>query len=212
MQRKSMPEKRRASNVIFKAVSVVALLSLVLWGRIFYGSMQDYKTGEALLKENQTVRAITYFDRSLHWYAPLNPYVERSAKRLWEIGDRAEQDKDVRLALIAYESVRNGFYGASHVFRPGNEWIQRAERKIRSLSTLQGTKEPVPAMKDPQPDVLWSTVVAVSFLGWVGSLAGLILWVFGKEKRSGESARRAVLWIGLVTVFFSLWILGMALA
>jgi len=60
--------------------------------------MQDYKTAETLLKENQTIRAITYFDRSLHWYAPLNPYVEWSAKRLWEIGERAEQEKDPRLA------------------------------------------------------------------------------------------------------------------
>jgi hypothetical protein len=75
--------RHSALRVIVKAASAAVLLLLILWVRVFYGSMQDYKTGETLLRENQTIRAITYFDRSLHWYAPLNPYVERSAKRLW---------------------------------------------------------------------------------------------------------------------------------
>jgi len=71
--------------------------------------MQDYDTGETLLKGNEIIRAITYFDRSLHWYAPVNPYLERAATRLWEIGEQAEKAGDKRLALIAYESIRTGF-------------------------------------------------------------------------------------------------------
>jgi hypothetical protein len=212
MQRKNLPLRRRVLRLTLKVAWISVLLLFILWLRVFYGSVEDYKTGETLLNENQTVRAITYFDRSLHWYAPLNPYVDRSAKRLWEIGERAEQDKDTRLALIAYESIRNGFYGASSFFRPGQEWVQRAESKIQTFSTLRGNKEAVTALKDPQPAVLWSTVVVFGFLGWIGSLAGFILGVFGKEKRSGGNVRRAVLWIGLTTIFFGLWILGMALA
>jgi len=212
MQSNSMAGKRRVSRVILKAASVAVLLIFVLWGRVFYGSMQDYKTAETFLKENQTIRAITYFDRSLHWYAPLNPYVERSAKRLWEIGERAEQEKDPRLALIAYESIRNGFYGASHLFRPGKDWIQRAESKIQTLSALRVKGEPAPAMKDPQPDVGWSVLVVLSFLGWIGSVLGFARWVLGKEERSGGMMHRAVLWVGLAILFFALWILGMVFA
>jgi hypothetical protein len=174
--------------------------------------MQDYKTAETFLKENQTIRAITYFDRSLHWYAPLNPYVERSAKRLWEIGERAEQDKDTRLALIAYESVRNALYGASHVFSPGKDWIQRAEGKIQALSALQGRAEAAAPKKDSHPHALWSGVVLLGFLGWVGSLAGLALWGLGAKKRTGTMVHRPVLWIGLAMLFFALWILGMVFA
>jgi hypothetical protein len=92
MKSSSMSGKRRVSNVIFKAASICVLLLLVLWARVFYGAMEDYNKGEALLEENQTIRAITYFDRSLHWYAPLNPYVERAAKRLWDIGEKAEKE------------------------------------------------------------------------------------------------------------------------
>jgi len=212
MQINFLPMRHRVLRVIVKVASVAVLLLLILWLRVFYGSMQDYKTGETLLKENQTIRAITYFDRSLHWYAPLNPYVERSAKRLWDIGERAEYEKDTRMALIAYESIRNGFYGASHVFRPGREWIRRAEKKILSVSSLQGSAEVHTSPKNPHPDVLWSAVVVLSFLGWVGSLAGFVRWVIGNDKQSGRRMLRTSLWICLAILFFGLWILGMALA
>jgi len=212
MQSTAMSGKRRVSIVILKAVSVGVLLLLVLWGRVFYGSMQDYKTGETFLRENQTIRAITYFDRSLHWYAPLNPYVERSAKRLWEIGERAEQEKDTRLALIVYESIRNGFYGASHLFIPGKDWIGRAEKKIHDLSSPEGRTEAHASKKNPHPAALWSVVVVISFIGWIGSLVGFARWVLGKDKGPGRLQHRAVLWISLGVFFFGLWILGMAFA
>jgi hypothetical protein len=77
--------------------------------------MQDYGTQGTFLKENQIIRAISYFDRSLHWYAPLNPYVQKSAQRLWEIGDRAERDGDLKLAFIAFSTIRSGFYGSREV-------------------------------------------------------------------------------------------------
>jgi hypothetical protein len=185
------------------------LILFILWARVFYGSMEDYKTGECLLQQNQVIRAITYFDRSLHWYAPLNPYVERSAKRLWEIGERAEQEKDARLALIAYESIRNGFYGASHVFRPGKDWIQRSESKIQSLSILHGKAEAAAAKNNSQPDVLWSVVVVISFLGWIGSLLGLILVLF-REREVCRS--KGIYWLGLFFLCFILWLVGMAKA
>jgi len=212
MQINSTPKRHRVPRRIVKVSSVAVLLLLVLWLRVFYGSMQDYKTGETLLRENQTIRAITYFDRSLHWYAPLNPYVERSAKRLWKIGERAEQEKDIRMALIAYESIRNGFYGVSHVLRPGEDWIQRAEGKLHALSAIQGRAETAPSKKDPQPHVLWSVVAVIGFVGWVGSLGGFARWVVGKEKQLGGQLNRRFLWVSLVLFSFGLWILGMALA
>ena len=199
----------RKLHVVITAVAVLFVFLLILWAGVFYGSMQDYKTGEKLLKEGETIRAITYFDRSLHWYAPLNPYVERSARRLWEIGERAEQDKDTRLALIAYESIRNAFYGASHVFTPGKDWIQRAESKIHALSALQGTAETPSLKKDPMPHGLWSGLVVIAFLGWIGSLVALIMTTFRQEEVRGG---RRLFWLGFSFLCFILWLVGMAKA
>ncbi len=86
----------------------IAFVLIVLWARAFYGAMETYARGEKLLEEGQTIRAITYFDRALHWYAPLNPYVEKATLKLWEIGEKAEKAGDTRMALIAFESIRSG--------------------------------------------------------------------------------------------------------
>jgi len=212
MQINFLPMRHRVLRVIVKVASVAVLLLLILWLRVFYGSMQDYKTGETLLKENQTIRAITYFDRSLHWYAPVNPYVERSAKRLWDIGERAEYEKDTRMALIAYESIRNGFYGASHVFRPGREWIRRAENKMETLSNPQRMEGAVPSKKDPHPHVGWSVSVVVGFLGWAASIVGFIVFAFRSDRKGGSAFLRCLVWLCLILAFAALWVAGMVMA
>ena len=217
MQINSSLSRHSVLRVILKAASVAVLLLLVLWGRVFYGSMQDYETGETLLRENQTIRAITYFDRALHRYAPLNFYVEKSAKQLWEIGEKAEKEGDLRMARIALESIRNAGYGATHVFTPNKQWIERAESKINDLLVGKGQEEKRETESSerrsgPHPHGLWSLAEVLGLFGWVGSLAGLACWVLGREKRSGELPHRPFLWVSQSLLFFGLWILGMVLA
>jgi hypothetical protein len=214
MQSDSTPGRRRVSIVILKAASVALLLLLVLWLRVFYGSMQDYKTGEALLKETQTVRAITYFDRALHWYAPLNPYVEKAALKLWEIGEQAEKAGDKRLAVIAYESIRNGFHGATHFVTPGKDWIRKADSKLASLNRGQAENKEIPQTRafsgeSPYPSSFWSGVVVIGFLGWIGSLIGLIMVTFRQGVlRDGKG----IFWLGFSLLCFVLWLVGMTKA
>jgi hypothetical protein len=214
MQSDSTPTERRVSNVILKAASVVLFLLLVLWLRAFYGSMEDYRSGEPLLAENQTVRAITYFDRALHWYAPLNPYVEKAALKLWEIGEQAEKAGDKRLAVIAYESIRNGFHGATHFVTPGKNWIRKADSKLASLNRGQAENKEVPQTgafsgESPYPSAFWSAVVVVGFLGWIGSLIGLIMVTFRQGVvRNGKG----VFWLGFSFLCFVLWLVGMTKA
>lgn len=212
-----MQGKRWVSSVIFKGAPAALLLLLVLWGRVFYGSMEDYKTGETLLKENQTVRAITYFDRSLHWYAPLNPYVERSAKRLWEIGEKAEKEGDIRVARIAFESIRNAGHGTSHIFNPGGEWIGKAEAKIRRLESEKahggyGQGEVGDPKKSPHPHPGWSVTVVLGFLGWVGSALGFIVSVLRKTQGAAYTFGKGLAWVSVMVGFAALWVVGMVMA
>lgn len=185
-------------------IGLVVLLFLVLvWARAFYGSRESFIKGEAFYKQGQTVRAITFFDRSIHWYTPFNPYVENSARRLWEIGEQAQRDGDDKLALIAFETIRSGFYGASHVVVPGKDWIARVDAKLHELGAAGED------VKDPHPDPFWSVVVVFSFLGWVGCAIGFILGVMGPGRDSGKRWAKGLKWTALSAAFFALWILGM---
>ncbi len=217
MQNGSLLKRYSVWGVIVKAVSVGLLIMLVLWARVFYGSMKDYETGEALLKENQIIRAITYFDRSLHGYAPINPYLEKAATRLWEIGERAEKEGDLRMARIAFESIRNASYGTTHVFTPGKEWIRRAESKINGLSGAKDQKEdvnpePWSPKRGPHPHALWSVAVVLGFLGWVGSVLGFIFAASGKDRRDQKPFRKKLVWLSLILAFGALWFAGMMMA
>jgi hypothetical protein len=189
------------------------------WLRCFYGSMEAYSTGEEMLKQKQLIRSITYFDRSLHWYTPWNPYVEKSAKRLWEIGERAEQEGDLTMALIAFRTIRGGFYAASHFITPGKEWIEKSESRIDHLVRMEKKpeletresklKEMVrKGQKGSSPDVFWTVILEIGFLGWVGSLFGFIYRKWG-PKESQTHLLSPLAWVGLGSVSFAMWIIGM---
>jgi hypothetical protein len=182
------------------------LLLLILWGRVFYGSVQDFKTGETLLRENQTIRAITYFDRSLHWYAPFNPYLERAATRLWEIGDRAEKE-GIRMARIAFESIRNACYGTSHVQA---EWITRPNHGSKSWKAKRLTKgraEPRWGIPRKPRAPMWGGVCRLWSDSWVGRIIIGFLSLRSKDRRRKPFLKPCV---GLSDPsFWALWVAGM---
>jgi hypothetical protein len=79
----------RPLKIVSLIVIVILIFFVIVWARALYGSRENFIRGETFLKEGQTIRAVTFFDRSIHWYTPLNPYVQKSAERLWVIGQRA---------------------------------------------------------------------------------------------------------------------------
>ena len=194
----------------------------MVWTRAFYGSKQTYHQAVACLEAGQLVNAVAFFDRSIRWYTPLNPYVRLSAQRLWEIGRQAEQQGNVHLALIAIRTLRRAFYGANHLWGPGQEWIDRCSAKIDELmdSKQPETETPKDAYaidafnglsKQPArpPNTLWSIAVVVGFLGWIGSVIGLVLCACKGDRRLHLSKSPALLWTGITLSFFALWIVGM---
>ena len=198
-----------------KTAGIVAALLLILfamvWARAFTGSMRTWEQGEALFQEKEYVRAITYFDRSIHWYTPFNPYVGRSAQRLWEIGARAERSGDVTLALIAYRTIRRGFYGIESVYSPGKAWIQKSDAKIGKLVNQgrTGRKVEVAQGLPPPPDILWSIVVEVGLLGWLGSLVILVFRLFRSNPARRARWASGIAWGVLSVGFFILWLVGL---
>ena len=211
----------KALRILRTAVLMVVVFLAMVWLRAFYGSMKAYEEGEKHFEQNQTVQAITFFDRSIHWYTPYNPYVEKSAEKLWEIGERGQRDGDIRLALIAFRAIRGGFYSARSFYTPGENWIRMSEQKIHELEEIETAqkglegkaKTGVPIWERnqevPGPNPVWSVVVVLSFLGWVGSILAFIPCAFGPKKQGSPRSTHGLPWLGIAAVFYALWIIGM---
>jgi hypothetical protein len=208
-------------RILQTVVMVVVVFLAMVWMRAFYGSMKAYKEGEKYFEQNQLVSAITFFDRSIHWYTPYNPYVEKSANKLWEIGERGQRDGDIKLALIAFRAIRGGFYSARSFYTPGENWIRMSEQKIQELEEietaqrgLQGEEKMGAPVREksqevPGPNPGWSVVVVLSFLGWVGSLLAFIPCAFGAKGEGKGRLSRGGPWLGVAAVFYILWIIAM---
>lgn len=208
--------------ILFVAIS--GMFFGLAWIRAFYGSMQAYGEAEAFLKSGNLLKAVTYFDRSLHWYTPFNPYVQRSAQKLWDISLEAEKRGDLRLSIIAVSTLRSGFVAARSVFMPGKDWIERCNGRLKELRNLQeriggeggeGGVFDGSILDDPQvrgPHILWSIAGVIGFLGWVGSAAAAIV----SGKRAYPEARRIGLstgqWILSCAIFWVVWIVGLVKA
>jgi len=195
-------------------VAVLAILFVMVWARVVIGSKGAWEQGEKLFQEGKTIRAVTFFDRSIHWYAPLNPYVERSARRLWQIGSEAEKKNDVVMALIAYRTIRRGFHGTEWFCSPGREWIEKSNAKI---DALLGKQKGASEAKErrviyPPPDPYWSLVVELGLLGWLGTMVLFIVRWFRDGQGPRPSFLSRIAWGVLSIAFFVLWIIGMTKA
>jgi hypothetical protein len=144
--------------------------------------------------------------------------VYRSAERLWQIGLHAENEADVRLALIAFRTIRRGFHAAESFYTPGKEWIHRCDIKIAALTgknigvqrSTGGERVTPGERKFPAPDIFWTIMLEVGFLGWIGSVTAFLIHALTEGKTPRLRLKPAFFWGTMVIVFFSMWIVGMA--
>lgn len=200
------------------ALGLAVVMVAAVWVRVLLGSMGAYEEGERSLAAKEYIRAITSFDRAIHWYAPLNPYVERAAKRLWEISEQGERDGDRRLSLLAVRTIEFGFRGAGGLYQPGKEWIERCREREESLERPEWGKETKgPAVQEREPPgphetrgprVLWTLILEIGLVGWIGTVSCFLL---GLKKHAGKKVfgRGALWWGGLFILSYCLWIIGM---
>jgi len=205
-------------KIILLIVGTVILFLAMVWARSFFGARESYLKAEEQLQNGNYIRAVTFYDRSMHWYTPFNPYVERAAQRLWEIGNRAEKQQDTKLALIAYRTIRHSFYAARSFYTPGKEWIEKCETRIAALAGFQLRSKykkeqlfsgfAIKSQVVLGPSAFWSVVVVFSFFGWVGCVVGII-FALKPGRKTNKFCSSGLAWIGTGLLLFAVWIIGM---
>ena len=118
--------------------AIIALVSIILiWGCTLYRQHVQFNKGEQGFAAGDFLVAVSGYESSLHMYTPLSSLTERSARRLWELGEIAAQRGDLQRALIAYRSLRSSFYAVAGIYSPGEDWIRRCDARIAQVLKLQ---------------------------------------------------------------------------
>lgn len=220
--------KKIVENKLLKRITLIFMIVVFLffsvWARAFIGSMKNFYLGEEYFFKDQYIRAITFFDRSMHWYTPVNPYIERAAEYLWKISNQADQINDVKLSLIALESIRNSFYSSRSFYSTGTEWIEKSERRIRNICKDQQeiTIQSIDAdgqdniyeskMEYNDPNIFWTIILEIGFFGWIGSILCFVLSYIGAGNRSRGFFHSFLIWTLMAATSYGLWILGLVKA
>lgn len=201
------------------------LFFLLIFSKVYFFSMQEFKTAETAFSQKDYPKAIQHYERAILWYVPVGGYVTFSAQRLWEIAETLEQEDPV-LALEAYRALRSAFYATRSFYTPGQSWIDRANPRIarfmaaqtlyseadRQKSLEQKTQEALVILERPlRPDPFWSFVVVLGFLGWA---AGTLLFIWRAFREGGTQVmlKQGIVWGTVIIVFYALWIIGMTRA
>jgi hypothetical protein len=201
---------------------VIFLIFLSLFLKVYLSSRMEYYQAQNAFQQREYHKAISHYTRSILWYTPFSKYVSISVAKLWQIGNLAETQNNIDLALEAYESLRSSLYGVRSFYTPYQEWINKCNQKISSLvaakgPTVQRDKDKSYAQrktkylhlleKDAAPDIVWSLILETGLIGWVGATIGFIFLAFSRE--GALHNRKALFWGSLIIIFYLLWIIGM---
>jgi tetratricopeptide (TPR) repeat protein len=119
-------------------VAVAAVIGIILiWGNTLYRQHVQFDKGERGMAAGDFPAAVAGYESAIHMYTPGASLTEKSAEKLWQIGQMLEARGDIPRALIAYRSLRSSIYAITWIYTPGKEWIGRCDARIAALVQLQ---------------------------------------------------------------------------
>jgi len=207
---------------LIKGLLVILFFLVLVAGRSFYLQKSHFMDAEKYYNEANWKLAIREYDTAMHFYTPWSPYIEKSAEKLWQIGEMFETQGRFDWANIAYSSIRSSFYSSRSLYTPGKHWINRCDDKIADLNVKMLIKEgslnleeaDAEKMKhlyvmkvDRAPGPFWSILVEIGFFGWLGSV---VLIIFKGFSDNGKMHKKFALY-GVLSFLlsFSIWIVAL---
>jgi hypothetical protein len=205
--------------------SLVALLLFAVFAvRVVTSSAAELRTGDEYRERGDLDAAVVHYRRAARWYAPGSPYHVQALVQLAAIGRKAEQDRDIDLALAAYRAIRAAIMSTRSFYVPERARLAAADERLASLmaglppppmdvgkSKEQLRREHLALLQeDPGPSVFWSLVLLLGFATWVGSAFAFTQRAIDDEDRFIK--REALRWSALIALGFGLFVLGMSLA
>lgn len=211
------------NKIIHASVFALIILSMII-ARVTIGSYSEYREGEKFYKKGDFEFAVIHYDRAVHWYTPLNPFVSDSIGKLLSIGSKYETEGKFKDALETYEILRSAIYSTRSFYTPYKDVIDKTDEKIASLRAdlIKEDKSYPKEVKKPQreeilanlkidraPSVLFSALALIGFFGWVASGIFFIVKILSRD----VFPKKLAFYIGILFfVFYILWVVGLARA
>ncbi len=201
---------------------LIFIFFVIIGMKVFYLQRSHFMLAGKYYKEANWKLAIREYDNAMHFYTPLSPYIQKSAEKLWQIGEMFEKQGKLDWANIAYGSIRSSFYASRSLYTPGKGWIKKCDDKIADLNVKilikEGSIKPKEAeaekekflyvMKvDRAPAPLWALFAEIGFVGWIGSVIFIIFKGFDENGKPRE--RFALYGILLFILTFALWVVSL---
>jgi len=127
----------RVKSILANGAVIVVLCLLLFSAGTWWRMLTQFALGEEAFRRGDFTAAVAGYESAIHMYIPFHPVIDQAARQLWSIAEINERQGDVNRALIAYRALRSSFYAVKWLTTPGQEWIARCDRKIKTLVPLQ---------------------------------------------------------------------------
>ena len=201
---------------------LIFIFFVIIGMKVFYLQRSHFILAEKYYKEANWKLAIREYDNAMHFYTPLSPYIQKSAEKLWQIGEMFEKQGRLDWANIAYGSIRSSFYASRSLYTPRKDWIKKCDDKIADLNVKilikEGSIKPEEAEAEKEkflyvikvdraPVPLWALFAEIGFVGWIVSV---IFIIFKGFDENGKPRKRFALYGILLFIFsFTLWVVSL---
>lgn len=127
----------QVKSIVVNGIVIILISLLFMLAGTWWRMSSQFSKGETALRRGDFAGAVAGFESAIHMYIPFHPTIEKSAEKLWQLGETNERLGDISRALIAYRSLRSSFYAGHWLSTPGIAWIERCDKKISALIPLQ---------------------------------------------------------------------------
>ncbi len=203
-----MKPARRNLLVIIAVTAFLVVGAVIV--KVHVEGTRALAAADAAWEKEDMDRAQFLYLRAGRWYLPGNGVRERAAGRLLELARTRLETHDWPGAVSAFDDVRALYYGSSSLSRAGGENLDDANREMAAALAAwkrsSGTSETREALESRYlsqlvvhdiPSPLWSLVMGLALLCWLGSL-GVFAWRY-------DTLHLRWPWLLASSCFFALW-------
>jgi len=199
---------------------VVALTALLVVGgvvaKIHIEGTRTLADAERAWDRGDMDRAQLLYLRAGRWHLPRGEVRDTAAARLLTLARARMETHDWPGAVAAYDDVRALYYGSSSLVPAGGEALDTANSEmagaLAAWKRASGSPETTESLTDRYlsqlvvhdvPSPLWSLVMGLALLGWLGTL-GVFAWRY-------DALRLRWPWVAAAAGFFAIWALSLHL-